>query len=661
MKKIIVIILVLFFVLTSFLGMHGGPISPKDEIVRKAEAVIRERVDRCNRRFGIVLGIIDAKGSRVIAYGRARGETDVQEDSILDLCSVAKLFTTTLLADMVERGEVKLDDPVEKFLPSTVNVPSRNGKKITLLDLATHTSGLPTIPGNSPARPDNRPGYVDYSEELLYKFLSGFALSRDIGSEFEYSNLGMGLLGFVLSRRAGKSLEDLFYERIWRPLKMNHTGSREKLSRLYPKEMTVSYFSDGKEAPYWPMSPVLAGAGDYYSSVPDMLRFLAANMGIIPSPLARAMKRGQQGYRSRGTPGGEMGLGWMINKTATEDYLTHSGGSGAYSSFVGINKKLGRGVIILGNSYSEIIDIGVAVLADRLEMPAANNADAAKEYAADPADRAAWGNFAGLYEISPGSSIMVTFDNERLFLQLPRQPRLEMTTTGKTSFAIKEGEIEVHVRFTRDDVGKTTALEIEQGAVKGTLKRIAEPATVEVDPLVLDACAGLYEIAADLRLEISREKDGLYAQATMQPKVRIFPASESEFFSMLDDMRIFFIKGEGNKISELVFQHLGQKKSGKRVQEKNAAAIDPTLYDDYVGEYRVTPKFTLTVTRENDRLFAQGSYQPVFELIPEGKDAFSIKTVDARIRFNRDRDNKVIQIVVSTSGGDEIGTRTQEE
>ena len=158
--------------------------------------------------------------------------------------------------------------------------------------------------------------------------------------------------------------------------------------------------------------------------------------------------------------------------------------------------------------------------------------------------------------------------------------------------------------------------------MKGSLKKIAAPAVAKVDPLLLDACVGLYEIAADLRLEIGREGDGLYAQATMQPKVRIFPASESEFFSMLDDMRISFVKDADNKINELIFQYRGQKKSGKRVQEKSAATVDPAVYDDYVGQYRVNPRFTLTVTRENDRLFAQGSYQPVFELIPEGKDAF---------------------------------------
>lgn len=659
MKKTIIFILALLFDFMFLMGESDGPAAPEDELVKTATAVIRERVDRYNHRFGIVLGIIDAKGSRVIAYGRAREGVEVDGDSIFNLGSVAKLFTTTLLADMVERGEVNLDDPIEKFLPPAVKVPSRNGKKITLLDLATHTSGLPYTPGNSPAWQDNRPWYVNYAKQQLFEFLSNCKLTRDIGGQYEYSNLGMGLLGFVLSRRAGKPLEKLLEKRIWRPLKMKRTSSRKKLSRLYKEAMTVSYFGDGQEAPNWPMSPVLAGAGGFHSSVNDMLLFLGANMGLMPSPLAKAVKRAQRGYRSTDLPGREVGLGWEIEKTSTEYYLTHGGFADAYSSFVGINKNLGRGVVILGNSYFEVIDIGMAVMTDRLELPAASKPAAAKEHEVRPADRIAWSGYAGLYELSPGYNIMITRKNERLFLQLPRQPRFEMRATDEIFFVVKEGEIELQVRFSKDDLGKTVALEITQGAVKKTLKKILEPATVQVDPLIYDACAGLYEIAADLKLEISREEDGLYAQATMQPKFRIFPASESEYFSGLDDMRISFVKDKDNKISELIFRHLGQEKSGRRVKEKSKATVDPAIYDDYVGQYRVTPGFTLTVTRENDRLFVQGSYQPVFELIPAGKDVFLIKTEDVRISFKRNKDNRVMQSVVSTASGEEIGNRIQ--
>jgi len=659
MTKTAIVFPGLLFACMLFAAENNANPRADDEIVKKARAVIQERVDRHQDRFGIVLGVIDEQGTRIVAYGRANDSMRVKGDSMFNLGSVAKLFTATLLADMVERGEVCLDDEIDRFLPPGVKTPSRKGRKITLLDLATHTSGLPSTPGNSSEGQDGRPGYCDYSEKQLYAFLSGYRLTRDIGTEYEYSNLGMGLLGFLLSRQAGKSLDDLLAERIWRPLQMRRTGTREELSRLYPQDMTVSYHASGEAAVECPMSPVLKGAGGYYSAVPDMLTFLGANMGRISSSLAKAMQRTQQGYRGTGSPGGEVGLGWGISKTATEHCLTHSGGSAAYSSFVGINKTLGRGVVILGNSYFEVVDIGLAVLVDRLEMPAADQPAAATDYVAGPEQRAAWRDFTGLYEMAPGLNIMVTMDKERLVLQLPRQPGLVMSASGEASFVVKQGEVEARVRFLKDEQGRTVALEMKQGAVKGTMKKIPEPPTVSVDPLVLDACTGLFEIEADLRVEITREKDGLYAQATMQPKVRIFPASETEFFSMLDDLRISFVPDGKGERNELLFQYRGRKKQGVRVQGKKAATLDAAKYKDYVGRYQVTPRFILTVTTENGRLFVQGSYQPVFELFPEGGDAFFVRTMDVKVRFQRDPGGRVIRIVVTTAGGDETGNRIE--
>ncbi len=106
---------------------------------------------------------------------------------------------------MVQRGEVALTDPVAKYLPPEVKMPERGGKQITLEDLATHTSGLPRMPTNfTPKDPANP--YADYSVEQMYQFLSAYQLTRDIGSQYEYSNLGGGLLGHALARRAGMRL-----------------------------------------------------------------------------------------------------------------------------------------------------------------------------------------------------------------------------------------------------------------------------------------------------------------------------------------------------------------------------------------------------------------------------------------------------------------------
>src|SRR5512132_4333622 len=136
--------------------------------------------------------------------------------------SATKVFTSLLLADSVRRGEVALSDPASKYLPPDVKIPERGGRQITLQDLATHTSGLPRLPSNLAAKDASNP-YADYTVAQLYAFLSAYQLTRDIGSKYEYSNLGAGLLGHLLARRAGVDYETLVRTRITGPLGMNST------------------------------------------------------------------------------------------------------------------------------------------------------------------------------------------------------------------------------------------------------------------------------------------------------------------------------------------------------------------------------------------------------------------------------------------------------
>ena len=161
--------------------------------------LIRSRVEE-GRVVGIVVGVMEADGTTFIAaYGDAGAEArPLGQRSVFEIGSISKVFTGILLADMVAQGEVSLSDPVSKYLPDGVTMPSRGGREITLLDLSVHHSGLPRLPDNmSPADPANP--YADYSVEQMYSFLSGYELQRDIGSQYEYSNFSTGLLGHVLA------------------------------------------------------------------------------------------------------------------------------------------------------------------------------------------------------------------------------------------------------------------------------------------------------------------------------------------------------------------------------------------------------------------------------------------------------------------------------
>ena len=113
----------------------------------EVKGILQQRIEYAKKSVGIVVGLVDEKGARVITYGKANQNSNLALDgnTVFEIGSVTKVFTATLLADMVERGEVSLNDPISKYLPKTVKTPMRDGKEITLFDLATQTSGLPRL------------------------------------------------------------------------------------------------------------------------------------------------------------------------------------------------------------------------------------------------------------------------------------------------------------------------------------------------------------------------------------------------------------------------------------------------------------------------------------------------------------------------------------
>ncbi|HKB14403.1 MAG TPA: serine hydrolase domain-containing protein, partial [Vicinamibacterales bacterium] len=255
-----------------------------DADIRK---IIAERVDVQRQSVGIVVGLIDASGRRVLSHGAlAKGDArPLNGDTLFEIGSITKVFTSLLLADAVERHEVALGDPVSRYLPATVKMPERGGRAITLQDLAMHTSGLPRMPSNfKPADPANP--YADYSVEQLYQFLSSYELARDIGTQYEYSNLGGGLLGHVLALRAHTDYASLVRERITTPLGM--TSTTIVLSPELKARLAVGHSPTLQPVANWDL-PTLAGAGALRSTTNDLLTFLAANLGYAQSSLAPAM------------------------------------------------------------------------------------------------------------------------------------------------------------------------------------------------------------------------------------------------------------------------------------------------------------------------------------------------------------------------------------
>ena len=172
------------------------------KITDQIKALINERVDKNKTNAAIAIGFIDPNGTQFYGHGKLSNTSNatVDQNTIFAIGSNTKVFTTILLADMVNKGLIKLDDPIEKYLPSNVTVPQYKGHKITIEDLATHTSGLPEWPANycpvyNPLKgqkhlPDtiqNRISelncYKPYTLDQLYKGLSNTTLSSEPGSK----------------------------------------------------------------------------------------------------------------------------------------------------------------------------------------------------------------------------------------------------------------------------------------------------------------------------------------------------------------------------------------------------------------------------------------------------------------------------------------------
>ncbi len=325
------------------------------------ELIVREVDGR--RCPAIVVGIVDAKGRKVIAHGTANNAGLKPDGSTLfDVGMITKLFTTLILADMAEKGEAKLEDPVSKYLSGTCTIPSRDDKQITLYDLATHTSGLPSVPGNLTPSDVANP-YADYPSEKMCAYLSTYKLPREIGARYQYSILGMGLLGNALTARAGKDFDALLKERICAPLKMNATGG--KPTPALAAKSAQGHDEYGKSAPSWSYQG-LPGVGATWSCADDMLAFLAAQLGISSTPLSAAISRTHILKDTSGMTTGNqflrVGMGWHLVRRFGSDIYFHNGGGGGFSSFIGFDKNLKKGVVVLANSRNSVTDIGLNIL-----------------------------------------------------------------------------------------------------------------------------------------------------------------------------------------------------------------------------------------------------------------------------------------------------------
>jgi serine-type D-Ala-D-Ala carboxypeptidase/endopeptidase len=563
MQKAVIALAVFTLLDSSAARAQTSPV-PSDAAIRQ---ILVDRIDVQKQSVGIVVGVIEPSGRRVVAYGSAarNDARPLNGDTLFEIGSITKVFTSLLLADAVERGEVALTDPVGTFLPAKVKMPERGGRKITLQDLATHTSGLPRLPSNMTPKDPANP-YADYTFENLYAFLSSYELTRDIGSQYEYSNLGGGLLGHALTLAAhAADYEALVRARVTTPLGMASTAitlTPEMKSRL-----AAGYGPQLDAVANWDL-PALAGAGALRSSTNDLLTFLAANLGFVKTPLAPAMATMLTVRRPTGGPNLSVALGWHVLTTHGKDLIWHNGGTAGYRTFIGFSPATHVGIVVLSNAGTAAgpDDIGRHLLDTELPLlPPQTPSKTRTEIAVDPATLE---NYVGRYQLAPAAIFTITRENNHLYEQLTGQPRFEIFAESEKDFFLKV--VDAQITFEAESPGKATALVLHQNGAFQRARRIEgeplAPKEIVLDPNVFDGYVGRYQLAPTVFVTFSREDTHFFAQITGQPRLEIFASSPHEFFLKVVEAQLTFEVDASGRATAAVLHQAGRDMRAPRVE-----------------------------------------------------------------------------------------------
>jgi serine-type D-Ala-D-Ala carboxypeptidase/endopeptidase len=429
--------------------ISSPPFFPADSTVR---AILAARVD-AGQAAGLVVGLLENGETRIVAAGASDGPNRRPLDgaTVFEIGSATKAFTGALLAEMVGRGEVRLDQPVAELLPKSVRMPARGESLITLVDLATHRSGLPRLPSNL-TRKDMANPYADYTVDSLYAFLNAHTLARAPGERYEYSNLGMGLLGHALALRAHKSYETLLVERVLKPLGMDDT--RITLTSAMKSRLAAGHNPEGAIVPNWDF-PSLAGAGALRSTANDMLRFLAANLDSNRSAINAALRLSHRPRHTGSGPTVHIGLAWHMLSASGPEIVMHNGGTGGYRSFIGYDPEMGVAVVVLSNTAGDVDDIGLHLLNPKFPLKKVVKRIEVK------VEEARLDELVGRYALAPTFVMTVTREADALFVQATGQSKIRAYAESDSTFFFKE--VDAQVSFTRGADGKGSRIVLHQG------------------------------------------------------------------------------------------------------------------------------------------------------------------------------------------------------
>ena len=366
------------------LALLAGAALPWPHATRAAQTELDEAVDFTGQILfvaskvpALVIGVVQNGRTSIHGFGRRADGSDAEPDgdTVFRVGSITKAFTGQVLASLAADGVVSLGDPLTKYVPDFFDPLSEAGRPVRLIDLATHSAGLPREVPHEPGPPDNP--FVHITREAFVAWLKANPLLFTPGTAISYSNFGFDLLAAALSAAANKPYPDLLAERVLAPLYLADTTfgpSGGKIARLMQ-----GHNFDGAAMPYAPTGEVIVGSGGLYSTPRDLLRWLHWHLDRMSNEGARERLIDHAAYLWRDglhTVYGmdesghmdAMALGWVIMAPEADRplILQKAGGLQGVFSYVAFAPTRNVGVAVAINAFDVNAGLGMAKAANEL-------------------------------------------------------------------------------------------------------------------------------------------------------------------------------------------------------------------------------------------------------------------------------------------------------
>jgi len=505
----------------------------------------------------VAAGVID-NGTTATAWYCAdpNAQRPYDEHTAFEIGSITKTMTAALLAEFIARGEVTLSDPIAKLLPPGTLVPSFDGREITIGEIVTHTSGLPPLPPNFRPVDRNNP-YADMTESGLLEGLAATKLTRAPGSKWEYSNFAMMVLSYALSKRSGRDYESLLRERLLVPLGMTETYVARRPTNVH---LAQGHLPNGSRTVPWDFHPDMAGVGGVRATLPDMLRYLEGQLGTRDSAITPALVKTQEQVADVG--GIRMGMNWVLSTRQGRTIVAHKGGTGGYSSYVGVDRAAKRAVVLLSDTTLLVID-GLETLGLHLLDP---SAPVGFPRVVAAADARLLDALVGKYRLPLiGLGIELRRKDSGLTIQADGQPEFEMGHDSVGDFYPLKFDALLRPKRKADGTYVFTWF---QGGAALDAERIDTPVayaskwTPTEDQL--KDYVGNYPLTQNFGLRIFAKDAKLFVQGTGQRSLELASVEKDVFVSEAVGAEIDFMRDAADKVVSLTLKQRGQILKGER-------------------------------------------------------------------------------------------------